>query len=98
MASILPKLDQSVPFGDLTGNAVLAFTPKAAAAPATVSGKTRPIATGCGTASGKGVGLSKTREPGDLPTVVVTREHASGGVPRSLTIESGFVLKRLRLR
>jgi len=50
----------------------------AVAAPATVSGEPSPDATG---SSGLGRRLmATTREPGDLPSVVVTREHIGRGV------------------
>ncbi|VTZ51682.1 hypothetical protein MPC4_470006 [Methylocella tundrae] len=65
-----------VPFGDQKGTRC-GFTAQTVAAPATVSGEPRAIdATGQPGRRRK----AETREPGDLPSAVVTREHIGRGV------------------
>lgn len=60
------------------GNAVVVFGPHSAAAPATVSGE--PFATRHWALVLGRRRMAATREPGDLPSVVVTREHIGRGV------------------
>jgi hypothetical protein len=72
-------------FGRSIGNTVRG-SPNAVAAPATVSGEPSSKATGPA-----GLGRRRqaaTREPGDLPSVVVTREHIGRGVLMSVELSS----------
>ena len=70
-----------------TGNAVRAESPKSAAAPATVSGEPEPQSHW--ERPGKAA-KAETREPGDLPSILVARRAGCLGAVGSLADRSGF--------
>src|SRR6266576_5251266 len=75
---LLDIRDGSLPWGS-KGNAVRGNFPNAAAAPATVSGESFVICHWEISVLGRRRTVT-TREPGDLPSAVVTREDVGRGV------------------